>query len=131
MTIDDRAWAAAVGDGIADVTHVEDDGATLLVLCPSALWCRELSDRVEDIASRLPRRGIHFGRMPYSDYLQTSHWAKVRAAAMKASDGRCALDKRHPAQHVHHRTYERIGLEAADDLIVLCAECHAKHHDKL
>ena len=26
--------------------------------------------------------------------------------------------------------YERRGEEKSDDLIVLCKNCHAKHHDK-
>lgn len=130
MMIDGQVWAAAVGDGIADVTKVKDDGDTLWVLCPSAVWRSELLARRDEIAARLPLRGIHFDTMRYGDYLRTSHWAKLRAAAMRASDGKCALDKRHPAQHVHHRTYDRIGCEATDDLIVLCAGCHAKFHDK-
>lgn len=29
---------------------------------------------------------------------------------------------------VHHLTYERLGCEAPDDLLVLCGRCHATFH---
>ena len=31
---------------------------------------------------------------------------------------------------VHHNDYSRLGAEMPTDLVVLCRECHAKHHDK-
>ena len=31
--------------------------------------------------------------------------------------------------HVHHRTYDRLGHEEAADLVVLCGSCHDRFHD--
>jgi hypothetical protein len=32
---------------------------------------------------------------------------------------------------VHHRSYDRKGFEAPQDLIVLCDDCHLRHHRRL
>ena len=67
--------------------------------------------------------------MPYQDYLQTDHWKTTRRAAIKAAHKRCQVcnagDRR---LEVHHRTYDRRGMEAPEDLIVLCDECHDLFH---
>lgn len=39
----------------------------------------------------------------------------------------CGYEPWKPLQ-VHHRTYERIGNEGLDDLIVVCPRCHMKIH---
>ena len=67
----------------------------------------------------------------YNEYLQTPHWKEVRQQALQKYGGKCALNDKHPdAVHVHHRNYQRLGAELPEDVIVLCASCHAKHHDK-
>lgn len=133
--IDDAVWVGAVGREIAAATSVRDDGKTLWVRCRDRVWRSELAKRTADIAARLPQRTIEFHTgsfddLSYKKYLQTGHWRKMRAAALEASDGRCALDTTHPAEHVHHRTYERLGRERLDDLIVLCASCHSTFHNR-
>lgn len=75
-------------------------------------------------------RVIQQKEMPYDEYLRTEEW-QARATAAKARyGGRCALDDDHPAEHAHHRTYERRGRELPDDLVPLCADCHAKFHGR-
>jgi hypothetical protein len=67
----------------------------------------------------------------YEDYLQTEHWQTMRRLALEASDGACALCDSAADLEVHHRTYARLGHERLRDLVVLCAECHGRHHGKL
>lgn len=67
--------------------------------------------------------------MPYTEYLQTDEWAHTRQAALKRAHYRCQLCNSKQNLHVHHRTYERLGKEAAHDLVVLCEICHQKHHE--
>lgn len=69
--------------------------------------------------------------MPYDEYLQTPEWEDRRKIAIEKAGGRCQLCNRNGKLHVHHRTYENRGSERDGDLIVLCAGCHAKFHDKL
>lgn len=74
-------------------------------------------------------------RAEYADYLLSKHWQRTRARALYMAQNRCQSPlcwlQRSPAQHrveVHHLTYERLGREWADDLIVLCVECHRRQH---
>jgi 5-methylcytosine-specific restriction endonuclease McrA len=69
--------------------------------------------------------------IPYSEYLETDHWKKQRASALRRADYRCQLCNKSGELHVHHRTYERRGCESPNDLIVLCRPCHEKFHDIL
>ncbi len=67
--------------------------------------------------------------MPYREYLRTPEWRRARAAALVRAGFCCALDPAHVENlEVHHRTYERLGAEHADDLLVLCQDCHQLHH---
>lgn len=70
-------------------------------------------------------------RMPYAEYLKTEHWKVYRNEALERAGNRCQLCNSAGLLHVHHNTYERRGQELPRDLIALCANCHAKFHDKL
>jgi 5-methylcytosine-specific restriction endonuclease McrA len=64
----------------------------------------------------------------YAEYLTTTGW-RVRALAAKERAGwRCEHCGSDGPLEVHHWTYARIGHERADDLIVLCDECHDGVH---
>lgn len=66
----------------------------------------------------------------YSSYLETSHWENIRNLKLKEAEYKCQLcSKKDVKLHVHHNTYERIGDEDMNDLIVLCEDCHKKFHD--
>tara|TARA_Y100000310_G_scaffold232390_1_gene235188 strand:- start:9176 stop:9829 length:654 start_codon:yes stop_codon:yes gene_type:complete len=67
-------------------------------------------------------------RMPYSDYLRSDHWDRVRKLARKAAGGRCQVCNSRERLEVHHRTYDRRGEEHPADLTVLCSGCHQKFH---
>lgn len=69
--------------------------------------------------------------MPYRQYLNTHHWKTTSAEAKKKAGFKCRLCNSGGELHTHHRTYENRGSEAEEDLIVLCADCHGKFHDKL
>lgn len=68
--------------------------------------------------------------MPYSDYILTDHWLSVRKAALYRAGGRCQLCGRQERLQVHHNSYENLGHELPEDLIVLCQSCHEKFHKK-
>ncbi len=64
----------------------------------------------------------------YYDYMQSAEWRERANAAKRRVGHRCQVCNR-PATAVtlvvHHRTYERLGQERAEDLTVLCRDCHA------
>lgn len=66
--------------------------------------------------------------MRYRDYLQTDEWQVRRAAALRNADNRCQVCNSGGRLNVHHRTYERRGIELESDLTVLCADCHELFH---
>lgn len=69
--------------------------------------------------------------LPHDEYLQTDHWKAVAAKARKRANFRCAVCGSRDDPNVYHRTYERKGQEEPDDLVVLCRDCHMRHHGKL
>lgn len=71
----------------------------------------------------------HMKTMPYQQYLGTNHWQIVRKHALEAAGNRCQICNSTRRLQVHHRTYDRRGNEALDDVIVLCSECHRLFHE--
>ena len=67
--------------------------------------------------------------MPYAAYLQSPHWQATRAAALRRAGYRCQQCGATGRLDVHHRTYARLGREAAGDLVALCRECHEEIHE--
>lgn len=74
--------------------------------------------------------------LTYNDFLKTTYWKGIKEYKLNKANHKCALCNSKKNLNVHHKTYERHGLEhlyevADEDLIVLCKDCHAKFHDKL
>lgn len=67
--------------------------------------------------------------MSYKEYLKTAHWQHFRQEALKFYRYTCQLcDGKNRQLDVHHRTYDNLGCETFNDVIVLCDDCHGKHH---
>ena len=65
----------------------------------------------------------------YRAYLRSPEWQVRREEALRHAGHRCQLDASHAGPlHVHHNSYERLGHELAEDLLVLCEGCHRRHH---
>lgn len=64
----------------------------------------------------------------YTEYINSRQW-KQRAAAMVArANFRCQRCGSTRTLNVHHLTYEHLGDEWPQDLIVLCRKCHKEEH---
>jgi hypothetical protein len=80
-------------------------------------------------ADALESVGPIMRRELYRLYLASPRWAEQRAAALERAGHKCQLCSSHTTNlQVHHNTYDRIGVELNTDLIVLCDDCHRKHH---
>ena len=70
-------------------------------------------------------------RHPSTPHPLPTHWARVRAEAIRR-DGHacrlCAATAEETQLEAHHRTYERWGHEKSDDLTTLCKRCHSYFH---
>jgi 5-methylcytosine-specific restriction endonuclease McrA len=67
----------------------------------------------------------------YRIYLQSPEWRTLAREARRCADHRCQLCNSAFALNVHHRTYARLFCERLSDLVVLCATCHTRFHDRL
>lgn len=64
----------------------------------------------------------------YQAHLASADWQAIKADVMHRAGYRCEACGQPYGLQVHHRTYERMGNEQADDLICLCRDCHRKIH---
>lgn len=64
----------------------------------------------------------------YDAYLTSDEWAQTRTDIILIRGDNCERCGKHGHVHVHHLTYENIGCEESEDLIILCARCHMKEH---
>ena len=60
----------------------------------------------------------------YLDYMRSSAWRERRQRALKQACYRCQICGEGGKLEVHHSTYENLGHERDEDLIVLCWLCH-------
>jgi hypothetical protein len=66
--------------------------------------------------------------MNYTEYINSEAWAQVRWRKLKEVGYKCEECNRKWELDVHHLTYERLGSEKMNDLIVLCKRCHGDLH---
>jgi 5-methylcytosine-specific restriction endonuclease McrA len=97
------------------------EGRTAVTLMCRSLRLVETNRRVESAITALQR-------LPYREYLRTAHWQRVRLLALERARHACALCPATDRLQVHHRSYARRGFEQPEDVIVLCDDCHARHH---
>lgn len=65
----------------------------------------------------------------YQAYINSPAWEAKRRQALKTHGRFCrGCGRAEVSLHVHHRTYERLGDEQPQDLVILCGVCHAGVH---
>lgn len=65
----------------------------------------------------------------YQAYLNSPKWQATRKRLYKLYDYKCDKCGSPKNLCVHHITYENLGEEKDDDLVVLCQRCHRQLHD--
>ena len=65
----------------------------------------------------------------YKDYLESELWAVIKRVVFKIRGYRCEICGTAKNLTVHHLTYDRIGAEELEDLLVVCKSCHRKIHE--
>lgn len=82
-------------------------------------------------ASRFKKKPKKKKQTAYAAYRRSSHWRDIRRQALERDGHCCTTCKGTVKLEVHHRTYERVGKELLEDVIVLCQRCHAVEHQWL
>lgn len=80
-------------------------------------------DSINEVLSRLAR-----STFDYHAYLLSPEWKARRDERINAAGRRCQVCNSPDRLNCHHRTYERIGRESPEDLVVLCEVCHGIFH---
>lgn len=80
--------------------------------------------RVGDFLRASPATQTH--RSSYLAYIRSPEWRSRREWIMARDDGFCPCGAK--AEHVHHKTYERLGNELPSDLVAVCEPCHVRIH---
>ena len=60
----------------------------------------------------------------YVNYLNSPVWRERRISAIERSGNKCSVCGEEDYLEVHHKTYERLGFENPNDLVVLCKAHH-------
>jgi len=65
----------------------------------------------------------------YKDYLESDLWAAIKKVLFRHRGYKCEICGTGKNLTVHHLTYDRIGAENLDDLLVVCKSCHRQIHE--
>jgi len=70
-------------------------------------------------------------RLPYDEYLKSTHWRRKRAAKLRQARYRCEHCGYPYSLEVHHTeaAYKYRGCEPLALLIVLCRRCHQREYE--
>lgn len=60
--------------------------------------------------------------------MNSDEWKARRQEKLKSSGFKCELCGSAINLNVHHITYEHLGYEPDEDLLVVCQPCHEKLH---
>ena len=70
---------------------------------------------------------LAYGDMTYEEYILSWMWRDKRDYIISLRK-ECEKCKSKKYLNVHHKTYETLGNEGDEDLILLCRDCHKKEH---
>jgi len=63
----------------------------------------------------------------YTVYISSKAWQERRLRFIATTNGRCACGATDDL-HVHHATYDNLGVEMDEDLRLVCQRCHSEIH---
>jgi hypothetical protein len=82
---------------------------------------------MDSINWRFPDRRTKFSTK-YAEYLRSAHWALLKLNTIIARGMRCERCASLKDIDLHHLTYQRLGRELPQDVLLLCRMCHTKEH---
>ena len=73
----------------------------------------------------------HLQYLNYYDYIKGAVWSNRRELYIDHYLGKCQLCGKKPITlQLHHVNYNRVGVEALDDLKLICKPCHTRQHNE-
>ena len=92
-----------------------------------------IKNRIDDFPT--PRESTPIFGNPFMSaedklkHMQGEYWANLKALKIEFTQHRCELCFSPNHLHLHHLTYQRLGCERVDDVVLLCYTCHQLQHD--
>jgi hypothetical protein len=77
-----------------------------------------------DQEEKTPRKSV-----VYKEYLASPKWSETKRRIRHRNGGRCERCLTNEGQNLHHLTYETVGYERYQDIMLLCKGCHDRKHD--
>jgi hypothetical protein len=117
-----------------EVGDLVDRGMIHTLLCEDhARAVREIHHeelRAERLALHARKAQLRkMARDNYGDYLKTPEWGAKKNRKLIMAGNRCQVcGTTAKPLDCHHNSYERLGDELLEDLVVLCRSCHQRHH---
>lgn len=68
--------------------------------------------------------------VPYHEYMRSQQWKDRKNAFKHLKGHRCEICGNNKNLSVHHKSYESLGQELDEHLILLCESCHNKAHNQ-
>jgi hypothetical protein len=68
------------------------------------------------------------GFQSYTEYLQCEYWNAFKRTYFETHAKICFHCHSHRKIELHHLTYDRLGSERYEDVVVLCQYCHSLTH---
>lgn len=95
----------------------------------------KIPEHINYLKSVVAHQDIHkleLAEMPYRVFLNSTYYQVIKEIVFYDWGYECAVCTSKKNIQVHHRTYVNRGNEHLNmrDLILLCAECHIKQHEK-
>lgn len=127
-----RNWQCIVCGGTAHGPRVEKGNprAVDLPRWDEGLWTRHRAALVPQYEAWIARMRAERSALwwsLYNVYLNSPAWAALRQQVIARDRGQCRACGV-PGEHVHHLSYQRVTEENLEDLVLLCALCHANQH---
>ena len=113
--------ASFIGKGDMEVINLDELG--LAIFGPS-----KPRKEVSDWSVYVDRDYV---RMTYLDYLKTPWWKKTAREAIIRAGKKCQLCSSKYRLEVHHNSYDHLGCEPPEDIVVLCHKHHSTFHGKV
>ena len=97
-------------------------------------WADRVYERCNDFVIQsldIERDGLELVSSYEDGYLESQRWKVLRRFAKKQAKQHCqACGEDAMRLNVHHNSYNQLGNESPDQVIVLCRECHDLFHSK-
>lgn len=81
---------------------------------------------------RLKQKEIQQSKMFYGKYIHSKQWKVLKECVLEERGNFCeCCDKETDRLDLHHITYDHVGYESREEVLLLCRDCHKDIHETI